>query len=323
MDKRILAAISLNNHDFPSLQAKLSEAVKWVELAAGSGAALAVLPECLNKYRGDGPGNPRALSFAEMGIEDWQRDCAMLIDAARRCRIALTIPIIRRQGDSLVNCFLLISKTGELLGEYHKRFPTPAELHSGIRPGRTPLIEWEGLQIGGAICFDTLFPEVFRDQAEQGADLFLVPSFWPGGSNLDFYAMEYSCPIVLAYPAWSRILDADGQELAAGGYRWETLRFGFGSPLVLATVNFDQAVLFGNHNQEQMVEVQRAYGKQVGIRFNQANVTFKIESLSAEVRIEEVIRRFGLIVRRQYLNQCSHEAKGMPPVKRSCGAPPQ
>src|SRR5690606_34322697 len=137
----------------------------------------------------------------------------------------------------IVNCFHVVSKSGEVLGGYEKMRPTLSELDgAGVTAGAAeqPLIPWEGLQMGGAICFDTNFPEVFASQARRGAQLFLAPSLWPGGSALNFYALHHVTPIVLAYPAWSRVIDVTGQELAAGGYRSETLRFGFGTPIALA-----------------------------------------------------------------------------------------
>jgi predicted amidohydrolase len=304
MDERNIAAIALSNRDFPSLQSKLLEAAEWLALAAGAGADMVVFPETINRYCGDGPNNPLRQPCDEIALDHWQRDCAVLIESAIQNKVAATIPVLRRDGDVLSNCFFLISKDGRILGEYKKRCPTIYEIESNIPPARTQLIEWEGLQVGGAICFDTLFPEVFSDQVEAGARLFLVPSLWPGGSNLDFYALEHSCPIVLAYPAWSRILDANGSELAAGGHRSETLRFGFGSPVVMAPINFDSVVLYGNENQQKMVDVQRHYGRRVRIAFDQKNVIFFVESRCADLSIEEVVRQFGLMPRRAYLRRC-------------------
>lgn len=309
MDERTLAAIALSNRDFPSFEAKLREAADWVGLAAQAGATLAVLPEAINLYCGDGPGNPNRPTYDQAAVHDWQDACSVLIEAARRWRIAVTIPVLRWESSSLLNCFLLVGDDGSVLGEYRKRCPTIDEMRRGILPGHTPLIDWKGLKVGGAICFDTLFPEVFQDQADAGADLFLVPSYWPGGSNLDFYALEHSCPIALAYPAWSRILDADGSELASGGYRWETLRFGFGSPVVLATINFDKGTFYGNVNQQRIVDVQRAYGTRVRVRFDQKNVLFTVESRCPDLRIGEVIRQFGLVRRRDYFRECRRQVR--------------
>ncbi|HWL53359.1 MAG TPA: hypothetical protein VNQ90_13060 [Chthoniobacteraceae bacterium] len=57
MNCKTIAAISLHNRDYPNLDAKLEEAARWVRFAAAQGADLAVLPEALNHYRGDGFGN--------------------------------------------------------------------------------------------------------------------------------------------------------------------------------------------------------------------------------------------------------------------------
>ncbi|EPR44367.1 Nitrilase/cyanide hydratase and apolipoprotein N-acyltransferase [Desulfovibrio sp. X2] len=37
---------------------------------------------------------------------------------------------------------------------------------------------WRGLSVGGAICFDLRYPELFRLQARQGADVFAVCGQW-------------------------------------------------------------------------------------------------------------------------------------------------
>ena len=304
MNEKILAAVSLSNGDFPTLDAKLEDAAMWVEHAARQGADLVVLPEALNKYRGDGAGNPQSLGYREMAMDDWQASCAVLIETAKRCSVAVTVPVFTREGDHLTNSFFLVSKTGEVLGRYQKMYPTPAELEEGVQPGSPSLIEWEGLQVGGAICFDTLFPDVFKSQAQLGADLFLVCSLWPGGDDVNYWSLSLSCPMVLAYPAWSRVIDRMGKDVAGGGQRWETLRFGFGSPVVTAPVNFDAVVLYGNYNQERIVEIERAYGEKVRVRFDQQNVTFCLESRSDDLSVQDLVEEFDLLLRADYLADC-------------------
>lgn len=304
MDERTIAAIALSNRDYPDLRAKLDEAVAWIELAAAQGCQLAVLPEAVNKYRGDGAGNPHRLTYGEMALDDWRRQTAPLIDAAARCEIAVVIPVITREPQGLTNSFFFIDRRGRCLGRYQKQFPTPEELDAGIVPGPATLIEWEGLHVAGGICFDTCFPEAFDRPASLGADLFVIPSLWPGGSQLNHAARTYATPVVLAYPAWSRIIDSGGRDVAAGGYRNETLRFGFGSPIVAATLNFDRVSLYGNHNQQKMLDVQRRYGAAVRIEFDQANCLFLLESRSPDLTVKEVVAEFGLIDQRTYFEYC-------------------
>jgi len=303
MNRKTFAAIALDNKDYPDFEAKLAEAVRWIDFAARQGADLIVLPEALNLYLGDG--NPQAMSTQKFALDDWQAQTQPLFDSARRNAVTLTIPLVVREKGDLVNCFFLISRQGKVLGRYEKRYPTPEELKEGVQPGRSELIEWEGIKLGGAICFDCYFPDVFTQQADAGAQLFLMPSLTPGGGYLNHYAMSLGVPIAVAYPAYSRIIDLDGRELAGGGYRHETLRFGFGAPVVLATLNFERAVFYGNHNQEKIVPLQQAYGAAVSVTFNQENTFFVIESRSSELTINEVIQRFGLIRQQEYFRNCA------------------
>ena len=61
MLERTISAVALSNADFPSFEAKVAEAVHWVQYAANEGSQLAVLPEAMSIYKGDGPGNPEAI----------------------------------------------------------------------------------------------------------------------------------------------------------------------------------------------------------------------------------------------------------------------
>jgi predicted amidohydrolase len=303
VNEKTISVIALSNRDFPSFAAKLAEAVQWLEIAASHGADLAVLPETLNLYRGDGVGNPLALTYQEAALDDWETATAVLREAAVKLRLAVTVPVVTREGDHLTNSFFLIDKRGQTIGHFQKLFPTPSELAENILPGRARLIEWEGLKIGGAICFDTCFDATFTEQAAAGAQLFLIPSLWPGGNQLNYFALKYSTPMALAYPAWSRIIDIDGTEIAGGGYRHETLRFGFGIPVYTATLNFDRVALYGNHNQEKIVAVQQAYGPRVRVRFDQQNCLFFLESRARDLTVAEVMKKFDLISARQYFAQ--------------------
>jgi predicted amidohydrolase len=193
MNLKTISVVALSNRDFPSFAAKVKEAADWVALAAGQGADLVVLPEAINLYKGDGPGNPNAISYEDAALDDWKRETAPLFDAATRHRVAVTIPILIREGDHLSNCFFLIDKSGRVAGRYTKICPTQSELDVGVRPGEPGVIEWEGLKVGGGICFDTNFPGGFESQIRLGAQLFLVPSLWPGGSYLNFMRCATAC----------------------------------------------------------------------------------------------------------------------------------
>ena len=294
MKTRTLATIALSNRDFPTFEAKLNEAARWIEVAAAQGAELAVLPEVLGIYAGDGPDNPNALAFEETVTPDWQRTTAVLIDCARRCRIAVTIPLFAEEGGILRNLFYLVSKDGEVLGRYEKNYPTTEELNEGVVPGGVSLIDWEGLKIGGAICYDMNFPALFQAQKAAGADLILCPSLFPGGRQVNHHALHLQLPCVIAYPAWSRIIDTNGRERVAGGYREETLRFGSGVPVYTAPINFDKATFSYVGNQEKIAPMLEKRGDKIRIEMLQEDCWFIAESTAADYTIDDLIEEFEL-----------------------------
>lgn len=302
MRNKTLTAVSVAalTHDFDSLESKLEHVAKLFEAAVDAGSDLVVFPEALNHFCGNYPNAKTQMHFAETALENWTRPFAKLIALAQNRHTAVVLPVVVRDSGTVANRFYFVDRNGEIKGHYQKSIPTPTELSQGVAPGHSPPIEWEGIRIGGAICFDVYHPAVFERQAAAGAELFLVPSFTAGGIHLNYYAIEYSTPIVLAYPQWSRIIDMDGIEISQGGFRNETLGFGYGPPMISATINFNRIALFADHNQTRINDVLARYRSRVRVSFNQPNALFVLESRDVDLDIREVAREFDLIPRREY-----------------------
>ncbi|HEY1741822.1 MAG TPA: hypothetical protein VGG18_01560, partial [Granulicella sp.] len=66
---------------------------------------------------------------------------------------------------------------------------------------------------------------------------------------------------------------------------------------------FDAVSLFADFNQEKIQDVQQHYGSQVRVRFDQSNCVFFLESRSADLSINDIMREFGLVSRREYFAQ--------------------
>ena len=304
MNEKTISTVALKDQAFADLSAVLRAAAQGVEAAAVQGADLAVLPETINLLHRTSDETP----IEDYALEDWRSATAALIETATRHRISLVLPLLVRDGARLANRFYLLGRDGAELGFYQKRIPAVGERLAHVEPALTAPIQWEGLKVGGGICIDVYFPEqVFRPQIEAGADLILIPSMTPAGAFLDASAINFGVPFVLSYSPWSRILDRDGKELAAGGYRYETLRAGFGSPVQQAKINFDAVTLFADFNQKKIQDVQRHYGERVRVRFDQSNCVFLLESRSAHLSVDEVVRQFGLVSRRDYFAQLDPE----------------
>ena len=80
--------------------------------------------------------------------------------------------------------------------------------------------------------------------------------------------------------------------------------------MVLATINFDRIVLHADRNQEKMEVIQRALGRRVRIRFSQENCLFYLESRSRSLTAAAIVKRFGLIPRREYFQERYSRALG-------------
>ena len=110
---------------------------------------------------------------------------------ARRHELVLVAPIFEQVGSEFFNSAVVLGPDGGILGLYRKssiphirrngRAPTGFEKYY-FRPGNlgfpvfsTPF----GFRIGVLICFDRHFPEHFRLQALDGADLICVPTASP------------------------------------------------------------------------------------------------------------------------------------------------
>lgn len=301
MNIRTISVVSLSNRDFASFAAKLEEAETWITYAALQGADLVVLPELLNFYCGDGPGNPRALPFRETALENWDREIAFFAGIARERRLAIVVPLLIREGQDLANVFFLISKTGQVAGRFQKLHPTPSEIAEGVIPGRPMVMDWEGVPVSGAICFDTHFLSTFSSQAALGARLFIIPSLWNGGPWLEGVAARYSLPLAISFPEWSRIIDLDGATLAAGGYRQESLRHGAGAPVFTASINFDREVFHLSDQADKITRIQRTYGRDVFVRMLHEQAAFCVESRSVDISVKKIVADFGLVPFRDYL----------------------
>ena len=149
--------------------------LKHIEAAAAKGAKLIVLPELSNSGYMFAT---REEAFSESEPVPAGPTCAAWIDAARRLGVTLVAGIAERDGDVLYNAAAVIGPAGHI-GTFRKVHLWNAE-NLFFEPGNLgfPVFRTPHGRIGVAICYDIWFPETFRLQALQGADIVCVPTNW-------------------------------------------------------------------------------------------------------------------------------------------------
>jgi len=83
---------------------------------------------------------------------------------------------------AIVNRFLLFNRKGILACQYDKVHlfrPLQEDIYLKAGNSLSPIIDIDGVRFAPAICYDLRFPEMFRNLAMQGVDVFLVSSEWP------------------------------------------------------------------------------------------------------------------------------------------------
>lgn len=176
-----IAAIQMGSG--PNVGANLLEAERLLTEAARAGARLAVLPETFGIM---GRKDADRLAVAEDdGGGPQQEFCAAIAARLGLWVVAGTIPIKAEDGRASGSC-LVYDDAGTRVARYDKihlfdvHIPERDErYHESLhtRPGsRAVVVDTPVGRVGLAVCYDLRFPELFRELAAQGAQVFVVPS---------------------------------------------------------------------------------------------------------------------------------------------------
>jgi predicted amidohydrolase len=156
-------------------RANVEASLTRIAQAAGNGASLVVLPELANSGYVFAD-RSEAFSLAEE-IPGGETTAAWA-EAARRHDVHIVAGIAERVGDVLYNSAVVVGPSGHV-GTFRKMHLWNAE-NLFFEPGDLgfPVFKTPLGRIGVAICYDGWFPETFRLQALQGADIVCVPTNW-------------------------------------------------------------------------------------------------------------------------------------------------
>jgi len=172
-----------------------------------------------------------------------ERDAEVFLDSlaeiARKYGIWLVGgSIAEARGDLRMNTTYDFAPTGEIVGSYTKvhLFPLIPERDRFLAGSNLRVVDFEGLAVGNAICYDLRFPELFRSLMLDGASLCVVPAQWPrmradawrtlsiaraienqfymlacNRAGFDRDGAEYGCSLIV--DPWGNVIaEADGSE---------------------------------------------------------------------------------------------------------------
>lgn len=159
-------------------------------------ADIVVLPELANSgYHFDS--KDQAFSLSETIEESIFLD--FIIESCLQYNFTLATGFLEKEGDELYNSAVLLDKTG-VVGTYRKLhlFMNEKNIFERGNVG-LPIFSVGGVKIGMLVCFDWMFPEVWRKLALKGVDLILHPS------NL---VLPYAQSVIPSYALVNRVFIA-------------------------------------------------------------------------------------------------------------------
>lgn len=210
---------------------------------------LILLPECCDRAGGSKCYLTRSFLGAPEYIRQIARD--------NRCYIAYptkTAPDGRGR-----NAMIMIDRQGQIMGEYHKVYPTAGEMQEGgIVPGEGPVVfDCDFGRVGCIICFDLCFQNLSWEYRALEPDLMLFGSAYHGGFVQQLWAYNTLSHFVSASSQLeSRILSPVGEVIAkTTNYR----------NFVTADINLDCCPFFLGLNHGKLNMAKAKYGDKLRI----------------------------------------------------------
>ena len=151
-------------------QENMERAEEFIRQAAAQEADLIVFPE--DFLAGPLEGHVELADFDQRYVKHFQQLAAQYgIDLVPGS-------IIEGDEDGLYNTTYYIDRHGEILGRYRKVNLWLPE-RSYITPGTsTSVFETRFGKVGLVICWDLMFPEIFRAMVSEGVEMVICPSYW-------------------------------------------------------------------------------------------------------------------------------------------------
>lgn len=273
------------------LATTLDKMTGHVGQAAALGSDLVVFPEICAYL-----GAPEAWVFEDL---DGPTVTAMR-SAARERSIYAIIPQATMEHGRRRNSAVLIDRTGEITGIYHKNVPTHGELDIGIVPGtETPVFDTDFGRVGMCICFDLNYWEVGSGLRENRPELVIWPSMWMGVRMMSRWAIEFGYHMAGVYSGGGAFIDAAGRPVTSA-MRVTSDETGV-APLVTAELELDTRVVHHDYNVPRLKPLFEKYGAAAATAEHLGDECLLVLcSQMADKSTDELIAEFGIETTREY-----------------------
>ena len=172
-----IASINHRPRNSKSPQTNLEQFSKLIDEAGSQKSDIICLPEGITVC-----GTP--LKYADVAETIPGPSTEFLGQCAARNKAWIVAGLYERDGKSIYNTAVLLSRDGKLAGKYRKVCLPREEIDGGITPGHEyPVFDTDFGRIGMMICWDISYPEVARELSASGAEVIFMP-IWGGNETL-------------------------------------------------------------------------------------------------------------------------------------------
>ena len=224
---------------------------------------------------------------------------------ARANRCYMIVPAFIKEDGKIYNAAVVIDRNGNRMGEYRKMHLPEDEVQAGYAHGQLnpPVFKTDFGTIGIQICYDCNWHDGWKALQEQGAEIVFWPSAFPGGRMINAKAWDYKYIVVTSTWGRSKICDIVGDEIAATG-NWE-------KNYICVPVNLEQAFSTTWPYSRQFDEIIAKYGRKIKITAYHDENWAIFESLSPDVRVNDVLNEFNIKTAAQTLQDSELDEQKM------------
>ena len=223
---------------------------------------------------------------------------------ANKHRTYIVCPIDRWDGRQRLNSAVLLDRQGQVACVYDKVYPFWSEydVEPAVAVGHeVPVYQADFGKVGMAICFDVNFPEIWKQLADQDAELVIWPSAYSAGTALQAHALNHHFYIVTATQKSDCIVyDITGQEILYE--RSDDLH------VSRVTLDLDRGIYHEDFNLEKRERLLQERGSDVLLEKSlEREAWFVLKAKRAGVSARELASRYGLEELRDYIDRSRRE----------------